>query len=100
MPEVKVFSKSNPCTKVDLYNCFMTAQGYQRRAVVEAQAEIGANSPKYLLREGYAVYRTHRGIDYYELTREGQDWLTKGLEGHLKRHPDDRRLVKQFPASK
>ena len=94
MPNIKIFTRDNPCTKVDLHNCFIGPNGYQRRRVVEAQGEIGLNSPKYLLREGYAVYRSDRGVDYYELTPSGEAWLRDGLERHLKRHPDDRAKVK------
>ncbi len=102
MPEikpVKVFDRTNPCTKVDLHNCFAGEHGYVRRAVVEAQGEIGVNAPKYLLTKGLAVYRTIGSIDYYELTEQGQRWLHEGLAGHLKRHPDDIRKVKIEGAS-
>lgn len=90
--EPKVFTKENPCTKVDIHNCFYdpVLGRYQRRAVVEARGVIGLNTPKYLLREGYAVYRSEANVEYYELTPPGVDWLRKGLEAHLQRHPDDR----------
>lgn len=97
MPEilpVKVFTRDNPCTKVDLHNCFVGPDGkYRRRAVVEARAEIGENAPKYLLKQNFAVYRTEKNIDYYELTEAGKAWLKTGLDGHLRRHPDDARHV-------
>ncbi len=90
---VKEFTKENPCTKVDLHNCFAGTHGYVRRPVVEAQGEIGVNAPKYLIRKGYATYRSSEGIDYYELTTEGTVWLFEGLAAHLKRHPDDEAKV-------
>lgn len=86
---VRVFSREHPCTKIELFNCFTGEFGYVRRPVVEARGEIGENAPKYLLQKNYCVYRTDKGIDYYELTQTGEEWLTKGVESHLKRHPDD-----------
>ncbi len=87
---VRVFTKENPVTKVELQNCFVhSIDDYCRRPVVEAQGEIGVNAPKYLMKKGYLVYRSDRGIDYYELTDSGKEWLAKGLAAHLARHPDD-----------
>lgn len=93
---VKVFTRDNPCTKVDLHNCFASGTGeYVRRPVVEAQGEIGVNSAKYLLKKEYAVYRSEAGVDYYELTAEGEQWLRDGLVSHLKRHLDDMAKVEK-----
>jgi hypothetical protein len=86
---VRVFSKAEPCTKVDLFNCFTAEYGYTPRPVVEAQGEIGLNSAKYLIKKGYAIYRSQGGVDYYELTVAGEEWLTKGVAAHIARHPDD-----------
>lgn len=92
--EVKVFTRDNPCTKVDLWNCFRPKDNFEPRPVVEARGEIGLNAPKYLLREGYAMAYTMKGIDYYELTTTGQQWLTRGLVKHLEKHPDDIGLLR------
>lgn len=97
---VKQFTRDNPCTKVDLWNCFRAASGFVRRPVVEARGEIGLNAPKYLLREGYAMTYTVQGIDYYELTDTGKDWLTRGLTKHLEKHPEDRKRVRNLPMQK
>ena len=86
---VRVFTRENPCTKIELFNCFTGEFGYVRRPVVEARGEIGENAPKYLLQKNYCVYRTDKGIDYYELTQAGEEWLTKGVAAHVGRHPDD-----------
>ena len=82
-----VFTRENPCTKVDIANCFKTSGA--KVPVVHAQAVIGVNTPKYLLREGYVVAVSAGGVDYYQLTQHGSAWLEKGLASHLKRHPTD-----------
>lgn len=90
---IRVFSREEPCTKVHLYNCFMSTGSPVPRAVVEARGEIGVNSIKYLKRNGYAVEVEREGVDCWELTRDGVEWLEKGLARHLELHPADRTLV-------
>lgn len=88
---VKVFTKENPCTKVDIHNCFVGESGkYEQRPVVQARGVIGLNTPKYLIREGYAVYTYDKGIDYIHLTQNGEHWLRLGLERFLELHPERR----------
>lgn len=96
---VKVFTRENPCTKVDLWNCFRRGAGFVKRAVVESRGEIGLNAPKYLLREGFTRAFEQEGIDYIELTPHGEQWLTDGLERHLKKHPGDRRKCRDLPGA-
>lgn len=91
---VKVFNRDDPCTKVDLHNCFYLGGGTpQPRPVVEARGEIGLNAIKYLKREGYAVEYENEGVDYWELTADGVEWLRKGLARHLELHPEARALL-------
>lgn len=87
--KVKEFTRESPCTKVHIHNAFMVGSAYAPVPVVDYMAVAGANSRKYLKREGYAVERLSGGIDIIELTAEGRDWLTKGLASHLARHPED-----------
>lgn len=92
MAEVKptrVFTRTDPCTKVHLWNCFVTITGLERVTVVASRSEIGLNTPKYLRREGYAEVVTEKGVEYYVLTPEGEEWLRKGLLRHLELHPED-----------
>lgn len=91
--DVKVFTRDDPCTKVDLFNCFQAPSGYRPRAVVEARGEIGVNAIKYLLREGYAEAFEEAGVSWWKLTRDGEAWLTEGLRRHLELHPDHASLV-------
>lgn len=93
---VRVFTREQPCTKVELYNTFRQKSGFVRRAWVEARGEIGLNAPKYLKKNSYAIAVTDKGIDYLVLTTAGQDWLIKGLKRHLELHPEDADAV-QFP---
>lgn len=87
----KVFTRANPCTKVEIHNCFYKeGGGYQPRSVIEARTEIGLNVPKYLTREGYATLELRRGVDYLILTPEGEQWLTDGLTRQLELHPERR----------
>lgn len=96
---VKVFSREEPCTKVDLHNCFYPQGLVARRAVVEARGEIGLNAIKYLKREGFARAYEDRGVDYWQLTPEGVAWLSKGLARHLELHPEDRERVNRVRSS-
>lgn len=89
----KEFTRANPCTKVDLSNCFTQGGQYVARAVVEARGEIGLNAIKYLLKNGYALAYESGGIDWWKLTPSGQQWLSKGLARHLELHPEDAREV-------
>lgn len=96
---VKTFTRDDPCTKVDLHNCFVSGDSYRPRAVVEARGEIGVNAIKYLLREGYAVAEERGGVEYWELTENGHEWLRKGLARHLELHPGDASLVVNKPGA-
>ena len=84
----KVFSREEPCTKIDLFNCFFKLGKYVDRMVIEAHAEIGLNAKKYLFREGYAALTTERGVEYYRLTQDGREWLSKGVLRYLELHPE------------
>jgi hypothetical protein len=84
----KHFDRANPCTKVDLHNCFYRAGKYVPRRVIEARSDIGLNAPKYLLREGYATETTVGNADFYILTEEGKAWLSKGIRRYLELHPE------------
>jgi hypothetical protein len=86
---VRVFDRENPCTKVELFNCFWGKSGWRPRAVIEARGEIGENAPKYLLKKGYARTFQRQFVDWYERSETGKVWLVEGLGGHLKRHPED-----------
>ena len=86
---IRIFTKENPVTKVELWNCFKATKGFIRRPVVETRGEIGLNAPKYLRKSGYADLITVGDIDYLVLTSAGQEWLKAGLARHLELHPED-----------
>lgn len=94
---IKVFSRDEPCSKVDLTNCFFRGGLYVKRATVETQGEIGVNAPKYLLSKGYMRTFTDKWVDYQELTELGRLWLEKGLKSHLQRYPQDRAKLTAVP---
>lgn len=86
---VKVFTKDNPCTKRDLWECFVGPTGFRTVLVVEAHSVIGVNAPRGMEKMGrLAVKRTPRG-EYYTLTAEGREWLKKGVLSYAKNHPVD-----------
>lgn len=88
-PQPAKFTRDNPCTKLHIHNCFATPEGYGKRPVVDAQAEIGVNVPRVMEREGRLVRRSIKSVDYYVLTEEGERWLSRGIRSYLKNHPDD-----------
>lgn len=90
---VKEFTTEEPCSKVDLSNCFTRGGKYVRRAVVEARGEIGINAIKYLLKKGYANAVETDSIDWWVLTPSGEKWLAQGLARHLELHPADARKL-------
>ncbi len=88
-PDVKLFTKSAPCTKVDLWRCFkQSAVGFARVQVAVAHSIIGLNSPKYLTKHEYAVREDGRGGDFYRLTPLGQQWLIDGIKRYTVNHPE------------
>ncbi len=94
--EPRKFTRDNPCTKVELWLCFHAGPDFARRPVVTARGEIGLHAPKYLLKQGYMRMYSERGIDYYELTDEGREWLRGGLVQFLLKHPHRAREI-QYP---
>lgn len=90
----KTFTKDNPCTKVDIWNAFITSKGLDSAPVVRAQSFMGVNAPRNMLNNGYVTVELRGGVEYYELTEEGEEWLIKGLSSRIKRHPDELSKVK------
>ena len=93
----RVFTKDDPCTKVELHNCFYRNGQYVERAVVEAKAEIGENAPKYLLKMGFVLAQTRRWVDYYVPTDSGREWLKQGIQRYLVLHPERISDCKELP---
>jgi len=85
---VREFTREEPCTKIDLWNCFASPSGFRKRAIVEARGIIGVNAIKYLLREGYAIQDEMGGVAYWELTPDGEQWLLKGTTRYVEIHPE------------
>lgn len=96
-PEVKIFTRDNPCTKLEIWNCFRSLRGFVQVPVVDAQAQIGANVPRVMEREGRLMRTEDRGVDYYRLTSLGEEWLTTGFRQYLKNHPYKTPEAKHVP---
>lgn len=84
------FTRTNPCTKVHLFNCFFNPKTAGVVPVVDAHQQIGVNSPKHLLDNGYLLHESRKGVDYYVLTAFGRNWLVPGLKRYLELHPEKR----------
>lgn len=87
-PQPAVFTRDNPCTKLDLWNAFRGRRGFVKRQVDEAKAVIGVNAPRVMVKNGYLHEIRDRDADYFRLTSDGEKWLKKGMENFLKNHPD------------
>lgn len=99
MKAARKFTRDDPVTKVELHNCFIDpATGrYRPVPLVNAKTQIGDNAPKYLARNEYLRTVLRGGIDYYELTPDGEQWLRDGLKRFLELHPERAADVLQAP---
>ena len=89
-PEVRTFSRDNPCTKKDLWQCFRGPAGYRRVQVSVAHSQIGVNAPRVMERQGYLVKNATPQGDFLALTESGRQWLEKGIRAYVKNHPAER----------
>lgn len=98
-PQVKEFTRQNPCTKLHIWNCFRGKRGFARVPVVVAHSIVGVNAPR-VMRTNDRITRVTVGeVDYYQLTDDGKEWLTNGMTRYLKNHPEDASRAKNLPAS-
>lgn len=86
----RVFTRENPCTKVELWNCFKSKGGFKIIPVVEAKTLIGENAPKYMLKKGYIREGQLAGMDVYRVSISGEQWLLAGIRRYLELHPERR----------
>ena len=94
---VAVFTKSNPCTKIEIWNAFRGRRGFKQAEESEVLATIGKNVPRVLVNEGRAErFKTARG-DFYRLTPEGQEWLMVGLRRYLRNYPEKAKRAVNLP---
>lgn len=89
-PMVKQFSRDQPCTKLEIWNCFKGRRGWRRVQVDIAHSKVGINAPRYMLKQGYLTVGENRQVEYYSVTRKGQDWLWTKFRSYLINHPEDR----------
>jgi hypothetical protein len=98
-PQVAVFTKDNPCTKIHIWNCFRGQRGFRRAQVDEARAVIGANAPRGMIAQGRLERVSKGNVDYYQLTEAGKKWLYQGMQNYLRNHPDRRPEAQSLPVS-
>lgn len=95
---VRTFTKTQPCTKLHLWQCFRRERGFARVPLPQAWSVIGKNAPKNMLTKGYVrVVGTNNG-DAYQLTPAGRTWLTDGFRAYLRRHPEAADQVDYLPS--
>jgi hypothetical protein len=54
----------------------------------EARSIVGANAPRVMLSNERIEEVEYKGKTCYKLTKDGEKWVTKGITGFLKNHPD------------
>lgn len=96
------FTKSQPCSKIDIYNCFYgvgSTQDDQGRSsdITRARAIIGRNVVYRLCQAGHAELTILGGISYIALTDEGMAWLNHGVKRYLKNQPEKARDIEVLP---
>ena len=96
-PQVAVFTREQPVTKLELWNCFRYAGEFSPVQVDEAHAVIGKNAPRYMEKRGYLERERTNKADYYCLTKEGEEWLVRGIKAYAKNHSAEKHLIKHFP---
>ena len=96
-PDVKEFTRDDPCTKLHIWNCFRAAHGFKRVQLDEAWSEIGVNAPRNMLKKGYIEIKHAAQEDYYQLTNSGEEWLRKGVKSYIRKHPDERKNAVLLP---
>ena len=84
MKTVRVFTKNEPCNKVDIWNCFRAEAGnkFVSVPIVEARDAIGISVPSHLVRAGRA--EMIKGGDSIRLTSEGKTWLRAGTVRYVR----------------
>jgi len=97
-PKIKKFTKDNPCTMVDIWNCFRIKNGFRNVQIGEAQSLIGINVPNYMLRMNRLVIFEIRREEYYVLTHDGAEWLERKFTRYLQSYPESKNLVKYLPS--
>ncbi|MCK5307112.1 MAG: hypothetical protein KAJ73_00740 [Zetaproteobacteria bacterium] len=86
-PQVRKFTKEDPCTKLEIWNCFRSQRGFLQIQIAVAESIIGENVPRFMIKEGRLEWVEEDHIEYYRLTDEGRKWLLRGFANYLKRHP-------------
>ena len=96
-PDVKVFTREYPCTKVDIWNCFSSPRDFVRVPVVKAHSLIVLNVPRGMERMGRLERVAMRGVEYYQLTDIGKKWLLRGIKNYVHNHPSDIGSIYNYP---
>jgi hypothetical protein len=96
-PEPAHFTKDNPVTKLQLWNCFRGRRGFTRIQIDAAHAIIGLNAPRYMIGKGYLEHYEQRYQEFYHLTESGEHWLYQKFKRLLERHPEWREEAINLP---
>lgn len=96
-PEIAVFTKTKPCTKLHIWNTFRDKRGFCKVQVNEAHSRIGINTPRNLIKKERAKLIETSQAEYYILSDSGKKWLTAGVLAYMKNHPDSAEKVRNPP---
>lgn len=96
-PVAKIFTKDNPCTKLDIWTCFRGRRGFKSVQVDEAHSIIGLNAPRNMLSNGYVTREEVGGVLLYKLTAEGEKWLLTKFKSYLIAHPESIQVARNVP---
>lgn len=86
-------------TKIDIWNVFYSTRGWRKVELQQARDALGPDIPRHLLDFRRARLREQGSFLYLELTKEGREWLERGLMYYLKRNPKRASEVEVMPIS-
>lgn len=101
-------TKQNRANACDIYNLFVdvsikrkrnTNPVYRRVLWIESINILGEVSTNTLIKKSYAYgyYDRIDDVDYFELTENGVNWLTKEIRKWIGNHPNRINEVKNLP---
>ena len=85
VPPVRQFTRQNPCSKLDIWNCFCRG-GEEPQYAVEigvAHSIIGIYTPREMRRAGRLLKINGAQVDTYVLTEKGMEWLSTWRKKYL-----------------
>lgn len=88
-PAARQFSKTNPCSKIDIFNCFRSERGadWRPRLVVDTHALLGRNVPYRMVSDGRLEKYEQGNAEWYRLTDKGEKWVYEATLRYVRKDP-------------